>query len=292
MGYDRETSTSDTDSELLPDRERSVSMSAGPPGPLGPGAGGGLGGGGWGSPAWGGCGGGGVGAGGSGCAGPAVLLLPPQGGAAVAAGGGGAALSPMAAALQRRLSDAQGHGGAGSLAASVGLGAALPCRSPSRGVAPLPRGPLVDCPTSPTDCRFGGGLDLRKTALLRSLSRRTEDALTSDGGTAAAAATTTAAPGGGVGGLPAVPETGPECAPAALSPGFAFAPHALLRAQRGLPGGPGAAAAMAAATRSCSVASDAMSDGGGGGGPVGMDTSSTSAAAAAAVARLQREAPV
>ncbi len=61
----------------------------------------------------------------------------------------------------------------------------------SRGLS-TSRGPFTDLPSSPSDTRFGG-LDLRKTALLRSLSRRTEDPLFSEVANAAGMATASGA---------------------------------------------------------------------------------------------------
>ncbi|EFJ48477.1 hypothetical protein VOLCADRAFT_90743 [Volvox carteri f. nagariensis] len=95
-------------------------------------------------------------------------------------------------ALSRRMSDApQGAGPAGPASA-----AQQQHQQQHMGRGPYPRGHtsggrgmLPDMPSSPSDSRFGG-LDLRKTALLRNFaaaSRRTEET-TSDGGTAVAMA--------------------------------------------------------------------------------------------------------
>ncbi|PNH08546.1 hypothetical protein TSOC_004893 [Tetrabaena socialis] len=171
-----------------------------------------------------------------------------------------AAASPLALALmQRRLSDAHGagspYGGSGLGSQSPGVGGGVPRGSPYLGSGGgrgglLPRGPLADVPTSPSDSRWGG-LDLRKTALLRSLSRRAEEPCASDG----------MGGGGGGGG-------GEGCG---AGPGQEA--HAALDGAAAAPVGAGAGglqlrgcSPMRAVSRSDSALSDGMSEGGCGGG--------------------------
>lgn len=128
-------------------------------------------------------------------------LMQQQAAAAAAGGNGDPGALSIGSPGPGDISSAPGVPGAAPQGPGAGLTPPLPRRlseAGQRGSAYLPRGlstsrgPFTELPSSPSDTRFGG-LDLRKTALLRSLSRRTEDPLFNEVANAAGVGTASGA---------------------------------------------------------------------------------------------------